>query len=904
MRRAKSIDELYGEVRGFDIVITSDAALATALNARIDVCRIGGFAYTPRLIAAREAVTVLGEGVWSDLRIIYEISKEAGYDLKTVHSEVENIRNIRRYTKDVAKHLHSVAAHEIYRSFSAMPTQEKAMDRFDADKSEFFAGKRIAVIADDDLCMFDDLDKHFIPGPGKFTEIDMFTEGDFEIPEIRLVGNDRQLAENAMDLIAGLDPSAIAIVMDSSGPIADAVRSAMYRRKIQFKNTMAVRDLSQVRDFLQFLSLALSFSTIRIKHVRELFASYGAFIRSEDDGYLLSKRMSAFHEGKAREVAETMRDIREHTFSEVCDSVVDPKHRPQIKILLKETGSEEERVTSKRVNEIVYAVNNVEDLSHNEQIPDDEKEGVLLADCRCSVYVDRPFVIFLGMGPEWDLVSIGKGYIDREREAEVNAVRFATLVQQGSSAIFAVNTMRGGREARPSPVFEQIYEFLGDGRKVASFADMCSSDPVMGQWYDEKEVKRPEMGEYAPDDPMLDWKFSKSTYNSYFKCPRAFMFGEFLRSPDSMPTVLGSIVHDFAEFYLCYPDIVKENGLGHYNRLIEDRFSGLSSEIRKDLDSCRIRICMDNIVRFIDSLKISNVPLDAECGRRKYKNVFMEIHGCERYSSMTETAYAASHCPLHGKFDLISDGRVVDYKTGPPSGLDVSHSTETILKRMLLRPGNDMPEFQPMIYLYLLKSNGVKPPWRFSLFYAEDNIVGSVTDETFSVACNVKDVLLLEETLAEFVMLSDVVKSEFGKAYDNITCKWAAFVGVALSAGLERMSAWHEDEALQGAVLGAVGVSGTKPNGMKHQTNWNLAAAALKKLAKALEPGMFVSGDTIYVPSDTMDTFVKQVGADHLKASSEMLTKFPADSKGECRRCYFYKACTKEAETEEGEGSE
>ena len=36
MKGVKSIDELYEEVRDFDLVITNDAALATALNGRID----------------------------------------------------------------------------------------------------------------------------------------------------------------------------------------------------------------------------------------------------------------------------------------------------------------------------------------------------------------------------------------------------------------------------------------------------------------------------------------------------------------------------------------------------------------------------------------------------------------------------------------------------------------------------------------------------------------------------------------------------------------------------------------------------------------------------------------------------------------------------------------------------
>ena len=51
MQLLKSIDELYEEVRGYDLVITNDAALETALNARIDTVRMGVFAITPRHLA-------------------------------------------------------------------------------------------------------------------------------------------------------------------------------------------------------------------------------------------------------------------------------------------------------------------------------------------------------------------------------------------------------------------------------------------------------------------------------------------------------------------------------------------------------------------------------------------------------------------------------------------------------------------------------------------------------------------------------------------------------------------------------------------------------------------------------------------------------------------------------------
>ena len=160
---------------------------------------------------------------------------------------------------------------------------------------------------------------------------------------------------------------------DSGGEIADAVRAAMYRRNIPFKNTMTVRDLSQVRDFLRFLGFGMQYRTVRVRHVRELFSAYGGNIPAKYDNVLLSRLPDM--RGRALELADCMKNIHRLTFGGISELVVNQRHKPQIKILLDELKYTDLEVTPKLVTEMTYAVNNVTDLRHNEQIPDDEKKG-------------------------------------------------------------------------------------------------------------------------------------------------------------------------------------------------------------------------------------------------------------------------------------------------------------------------------------------------------------------------------------------------------------------------------------------------------------------------------------------------------------------------------------------------
>ena len=61
-------------------MITCDAALATALNAMVSTDKLGGFAYTPRLLAGSIAVTVLHEKTLTDLEIVESIERDTGYE--------------------------------------------------------------------------------------------------------------------------------------------------------------------------------------------------------------------------------------------------------------------------------------------------------------------------------------------------------------------------------------------------------------------------------------------------------------------------------------------------------------------------------------------------------------------------------------------------------------------------------------------------------------------------------------------------------------------------------------------------------------------------------------------------------------------------------------------------------
>ena len=145
--KSKSISELYEEVKDFDLVITNDAPLATALNKMIDYPRLGYLAMTPRQLASRFAELKYNK-VFERYEIVLDITRKTGKPLKLVHQMLDKVF-------DVWSHCGKLENTELYLSneekemlsyLKEYDCLEKAMDEFD---ESFYSNKKIAVIGEE-----------------------------------------------------------------------------------------------------------------------------------------------------------------------------------------------------------------------------------------------------------------------------------------------------------------------------------------------------------------------------------------------------------------------------------------------------------------------------------------------------------------------------------------------------------------------------------------------------------------------------------------------------------------------------------------------------------------------------------------------------------------------------------
>lgn len=874
MRLAKSIDELYEEVRDYDLVMCNDAPLALALNNRLDKPMIGRFAVTPRQLAGELAMDILKKPTMDDIRTVRAVTEMTGYKLRYVHGEIENFRKMRRYTGDVRKYLRGKRTKNVFEYYMKVPTLERAMEAFNGQENTYFNGMKVAVIGDE---LYDELDKNMNPKFGTYEIINPFKRGRFSVPEFRELSNDRQMAENAADMITKENAGDIAIVLDVESPIADAVRSALYRKKIPFINDLSVRDLSNVRDFLEFLMRARDFGTLKVKQIRELISAYGGFIHGRYDEYLVEKYIDIAETERTAELLRIMRDITGMTYLQVCDAVAG-KEGPQIKILLSEMDIAGRLVNTDDTDDMLYAVNNFSGLKHNEQIPPNEKEGVLLVDCKNSVYIDRPVVLYLGLGTEWDKDLSDLDLVDYRMKDDVierDTMKFQILLQQGTSRVYMCTSVKNGKTSKPCSMFERAES--GDST-FECFGDIAPC--VAGPWYRPPEEHIPVIGTEEISRDRVQVPFSKSSYNNFVTCPRMYMFGKLLGDPDKGDTVLGSLLHEYAEFRICHPEIVAEKGTEHYVQMISEACIGLFTPDVRDLILSKISTSVADIDRFIEINGFSDRVQTGRPRSNKKENRFFADAGLPLESSqMTELTIVSRGTEMEGILDVLDGSRIYDFKTGKKKTVsDIIKGMEWDSTKIMDYPR----EFQPLFYLSLIEEMNLGDE-TFTLFYTSANGEKAALGTETDIENNMVSISLVRDpkrVLDEIFEGHLVFHGDKTKAY----CFLQPRKEELLDAVAELLSGGRQlvCEESKSYVAERLGIS--KSGEIKH------IESALKKFAR-VEEGIFAVNGGIAVTLDALSRFRETVKAAYEENSEMYYTGHPARPLMKCANCYFRDVC-------------
>ena len=655
LRKSKSITQIFEETKHYDLVITNDAPLATALNRLVEAPRLDYFAMTPRQIASRFGLLHFSK-MYSKAEIILNITNQTGRPLKLIHQSIDKIFDVWNNTGLLDScNLYLGEENKLLVYLEKYPSVELAMERFDED---YYGEKKIAVLGGH---LFNELDKQVLPKKGKNPEaITLLQNEDLELDKTYLFNSASDLLNQTLDLITPDNADEIAIVLNTESDYLDILKSRLNAKGTDLQIKSFLSENIQTREILAFMESSLSLSDLKLKDVLFLEKLFDISLYRRFNQYYFSNYVSMFPNYSAlQRIYEIMGETRTFTFKKFFETMsksFQVKPKDEFRKLIDTLELNEEQINPENLNLLNYFIKYIDFETGRTD------RGVLFVNSLNSAFVDRPVIIYIGLDESWCKINSDKQYIDKINEEQKNLEKFQILLSQGDFKYYFTLNLKNNSEVKPSYYFSML-----EDKEISDFDDPFFN-PVKVT-YSRPERKKHIKEKIKINQPPEELKsISPSSLNQYMICPKKYSYNTMLLSEDQSYFLKGNLLHNFAEFYFHHPECAKDNFVFILDKLLENYkvfVKGGNSESEKTA----FLIGMKSIMTFIDSGNFKKIK--AEIIREKTKekakstnnNFLFDLLKKDKKYSNTELWFENFDAGIRGKIDLISDNTIVDFKT-------------------------------------------------------------------------------------------------------------------------------------------------------------------------------------------------------------------------------------------------
>ncbi|ELZ44551.1 hypothetical protein C463_08214 [Halorubrum californiense DSM 19288] len=683
IRRAKPAESLYADVADYDLVVTPDAALASAINRRLDRPHFGTFATTPRRLAAGRREQA------EDRRAFLELVTRTDHDWKAVAYAVGNVLQCWEHQGRLDAILEYDAyvddgTREVVEVMRSLRTTSKRLTEYAVDD-----GQSVAVVGYDQLTA---LERSVLPDA--FDRVDPFADEAFDHPPFHVFESATDVVAALLDAVSARNAEHVAVVLDGGGKYSSLVESTFEAADVPFYGGPGFADDPHHRAFVRLLRLCFRGSETTVGDAAPVLSQMGIDVPIADH----ERRLESVDQPGVAWLRAFRDRVEDRTFAAALDAYASEAGVTLSRLdeELASLGLADDPVTDGAVDRLAYYLQTYE-------VPvDRENEGVLLADAKSSAYVDRPVVFHLGMGEEWTHSAPQRPWVDTEAQFDRYVGSFQRLLQSGDRQYYLVQDAAAGE-----PITPCLY--LGDllDDEFERFSDLDSVEHrrrprSTGAGFDR---------ESTGVDPETVETVSQSSLNSYVNSPRDYLFGRLLDMPDQERFVEGNLFHDFAEFYANHPDVVAAADADDLVDAMVAEAEAFFSAADEPLRRRTYRIGMDLITEYLDDEgPESDDFLTPASGWGT--NFFAEYFDEPVDSPLTERWFEDDALGVKGKIDLVrSPTRLLDYKSGRKK------RASQVVGGAALDPPADAPNFQAALYLTYYRT--VRPDERleFTFFH-------------------------------------------------------------------------------------------------------------------------------------------------------------------------------------------
>jgi len=705
IQRARSLADLYTSVADYDLVLVPDAPLASALNRRLDRPQFGTFATTPRRLAAGRREQA------EDRTAFLELADTVDDSWKALSYAIGNVLQCWEHHGQAAGILEYPAYDD--------PTTRTVVDRLAARQSTSQQLTGFTVDSDQSVAVvglpeFTALERSILPA--EYDTYPLLTDDAFDYPVFNIFRSPSAIVDAVVDTIDEESADNVAVVLDSGSQYSPLIESALEAADIPYYGGPGFIDDLDVRAVLRLLRVAYRGSETTVSDVAPILTQLGTAVDIEHS----EKRLAAIDLPATAWVTEMCETIEDRTFGSLLTAYEEKADRTldRLREELVALGLDDTAITEPRVSDLRFYLDTYE-------VPvDRENEGVLLADAKSAGYVDRPAVFFLGLDEGWTNSAPQRPWVDTEAQFDRYIRRFQRLIQSGDDQYYLVEDTAGGQPVTPCLYFEELLS--------ESFEQFSDLESVR---YDRTvDGERDGFARTAIESPVESKTvdtISQTSLNNFVNSPREYLFSRLVESPDKDYFCEGNLFHDFAEFYVNYPEIIDADTLSEVVDVMLEEARPFYPETDRVLRRRQYRIGLETITEYLDT-NPPTAPADLPPAGEPDENFFASYFDCPVDSPLTERQFTNPDLGINGKIDLVEGPTaLLDYKSGSKK------SAYDVCKQAAMDPPSDTVNYQAIAYLAQFRTHQPGEELSFSFFHfletLEDAITGDVDlDDTLT----------------------------------------------------------------------------------------------------------------------------------------------------------------------------
>ena len=691
-----SIEQLYRKVKDYDIVFTSEAAMMSALNDRLEEPVLGHFATTPVIYTFQQFQNkglIQERGLFIELvRNTYLTWKQSSYLLENVLDCWKN-----EGSKDSIKQYGEFDTESVQKVIDVIEDTDNVFSRM--EEIEVDESKDVAVI---DLDGFNEIDKKVLPE--EFDSFEVFKDEEKDLDKFKIYNSTTEIVRTIVENVENGTAQDVAVVLNQDSSYSTLIESALESNGIPVMRKESLKEDEDLRTFIQVLRLGVNTDRKLVKECQPVLSQLNIRVSIEKNNDYLSE----IEGEEISEFKDLLDEVRESTVEEVLEQL-DSYIETDLKEDFSELSILDKKVSEEVVNRLEYYLDtyNVE--------KDSTGTGVLLANSNSSAVVDRPIVFYLGMDSSWTPGIPNKPWIDRKEEDERNLKEFKILIQNGEQQHYLVQDKLMNEDVTPSLFLNELTEEEFESFRELPNERYQSSSETSSIGFDKEE--------YNVEVDTVDL-FSQSSLNSFVKSPKEYLFDRLTDSPDQEYFRKGTLYHDYAEFYANHPKVIENEDREKFIEMMLEEMNSIVDELQMEVLETEFEIGLKNIEKFVDQKIEEKTGLENYSQEEDKKNFFAEKMDKEITEQFTEAWFQNKDLGVKGIVDLIlNENHLADYKSGKRK------TASKVVGNSNLELLEDDPNFQAILYLLNLREVKKNQKLKFTFFHFLDNIEDEISGE-------------------------------------------------------------------------------------------------------------------------------------------------------------------------------